>query len=603
MKIREISLRGWKSYSPNGVVLKDLKKMNLIIGPNNSGKTNLNRFFSSLKDLFHHYDNQNLILTCHVKQDETRMSLDGDVSCLIKVEVNGKVHDFETIRSRQTSKEIFKVNNQINQESFDNWRKLIKNRVKLFSDVRGYKYNNTGMLEHHVDGKRVADYIFNKGINSFEWYQQYREDMSRWLSNLLNVEVVVNVKLENPSFNQSPYVDEQIKVKEIITPSFFDDFDPILERAEFEIKIKRSSEYVKHEPQDLGMGVLQFILILSALYVQKDIKCFIFLEEPELNLHAKSITELIDILETDEAFINHQYFIVTHSNVILDKINENYSVHRFEMNEFGSTNVTCCTNKIDSYAILDVLGVHPSQLLQSNLVIWVEGPSDRVYIKKWIELYSKKRGKVFIEGKHYSFVFYGGSLLDHYSVLKEDTEINDLIDFLNTSRYAVIICDSDIGGTRKEYKDRVKRIEDRLNNRIELEPYVYQWITDGREIENYVPKDLFSKVITEQIKHREYFSYNQQQHAFNKPNTKIIEAIDFDKSYSFDEFFARMYIREEEAKDKNLVEAIIKNVSKSFDKVEIAQKVSKLWDVNEIVNKDLENRIEKIIQMLEKANE
>lgn len=199
--------------------------------------------------------------------------------------------------------------------------------------------------------------------------------------------------------------------------------------------------------------------------------------------------------------------------------------------------------------------------------------------------------------------FMGGSLLDHYSVLKEDTEINDLIDFLNTSRYAVIICDSDIGGTRKEYKDRVKRIEDRLNNRIELEPYVYQWITDGREIENYVPKDLFSKVITEQIKHREYFSYNQQQHAFNKPNPKIIEAIDFDKSYSFDEFFARMYIREEEAKDKNLVEAIIKNVSKSFDKVEIAQKVSKLWDVNEIVNKDLENRIEKIIQMLEKANE
>lgn len=46
--------------------------------------------------------------------------------------------------------------------------------------------------------------------------------------------------------------------------------------------------------------------------------------------------------------------------------------------------------RIDNYfsksELLNDLDIRASDLLQSNGIVWVEGPSDRVYVKRWIEL-------------------------------------------------------------------------------------------------------------------------------------------------------------------------------------------------------------------------
>lgn len=60
-----------------------------------------------------------------------------------------------------------------------------------------------------------------------------------------------------------------------------------------------------------------------------------------------------------------------------------------------------CTNIINE--IKSRIGVKASDLLQSNCVIWVEGPSDRIYIKKWIELFD---GHNLEEGLDYQFIYY-----------------------------------------------------------------------------------------------------------------------------------------------------------------------------------------------------
>ncbi|WP_170971665.1 ATP-dependent nuclease [Peribacillus simplex] len=603
MNIKEINIKGWRSYSPRGIELNDLKKINLIIGPNNSGKTNIVRYFNSIKRLFNNYGSPEVQVACYLKEEDTWMNSSDDVYCVLILESQGGLQKLEATRTLKGNKEIFKYNGN-NDLGFSNWKFLSQNQVKIFSDVRGYTNTYAG-LEHHVDGIRVADYIFNKGINDYEWYKQFQFDMSRWLSSLLNEEVKIGVRLVDPKRDQSPYVEDNIVNNECKNNhGFLADFDEPLKRAEFEVNIKKKTLNIKHQPQDLGMGVLQFIFLLSALYQEKDTECIIFIEEPEQNLHAKSISDIVHILETDEAFSKHQYFLITHSNVILNLVNANYSVHRFQMSESGSTEVTCCTKKVDNYGVLDLLGVQPSQLFLSNIVLWVEGPSDRIYIKRWIEMANEKYGKNFVEGKHYSFVFYGGSLLDHYTVLEEDENLSDFIDILQTSRYAIIVCDSDLGGTRNQYKDRVKRIMDRLNANRDLAPYVYQWITDGREIENYVPKELFIKVICEKIKKRSYFDYTKEKlrHFFENPNPDRVSDRDFENSFSFDEFFARMYIREEELENVSLVKAIINNVSKSFDKVLIANKITELWDDSLHSNSQLDNHLGKIIQMLENAN-
>ena len=51
MKIDSIKLCGWRSYDLDGVSIDNLKSINLIIGPNNSGKSNLSKYFNYLKSI------------------------------------------------------------------------------------------------------------------------------------------------------------------------------------------------------------------------------------------------------------------------------------------------------------------------------------------------------------------------------------------------------------------------------------------------------------------------------------------------------------------------------------------------------------------------
>ncbi|SHU60945.1 Uncharacterised protein [Mycobacteroides abscessus subsp. bolletii] len=49
------------------------------------------------------------------------------------------------------------------------------------------------------------------------------------------------------------------------------------------------------------------------------------------------------------------------------------------------------------------LGYRPSDLLQANYVVWVEGPSDRTYIRRWLQIANPDLQ----EGIDYSIMFYG----------------------------------------------------------------------------------------------------------------------------------------------------------------------------------------------------
>jgi hypothetical protein len=56
--------------------------------------------------------------------------------------------------------------------------------------------------------------------------------------------------------------------------------------------------------------------------------------------------------------------------------------------------------------ICDDLGYRPSDLLQADCVIWVEGHSDNIYVRRWIELIDPNQD----EGIDYSIVFDVGKL-------------------------------------------------------------------------------------------------------------------------------------------------------------------------------------------------
>ena len=139
-------------------------------------------------------------------------------------------------------------------------------------------------------------------------------------------------------------------------------------------------------------------------------------------------------------------------------------------------------NYLDKADILDDLDVKASDLLQANGIIWVEGPSDRIYIKRWLEVFG---GNDVQEGRDYQFAYYGGRLLSHYSV-EEDAK--DLINILLINRNSAIVIDSD----KRSHATSLNATKKRVISEFQ-EKKLFAWVTKGKEIENYVAYTFYCK--------------------------------------------------------------------------------------------------------------
>ena len=231
---------------------------------------------------------------------------------------------------------------------------------------------------------------------------------------------------------------------------------------------------------DLGTGVHE-VIILGATATAHE-RTLICLEEPEIHLHPGLQRKLVEFLKLRTT---NQYLIASHSAQLLDTSDS--AAFRVRLEDGWSISEAAWSNR-NHMAALDDLGYQPTDLLQANAIIWVEGPSDRIYLSHWLRLIDAD----LIEGVDYSVVFYGGKLLSHTS--GSDTEFglgekSELLELRRISRRSAIIMDSD----RTQKSARINQTKTRL--RKEFEQDGVAWVTHGREIENYVPRDLMLKAV------------------------------------------------------------------------------------------------------------
>jgi predicted ATPase len=243
---------------------------------------------------------------------------------------------------------------------------------------------------------------------------------------------------------------------------------------------------------ELGDGIQALIILMYGIFMAPE-NTIIFIDEPELNLHPGMQRLFLEQITTNPVLTDKKlrYVIATHSNHLLDLTlaKDNVSIYSFSK-EKDDRFVIRNTNAGDN-TLLRELGVNNSSVFLANCSLWVEGISDRNYIKAFLIAYCNadpdKPKLMLKEDIDFAFLEYAGSNLLHYEFSEEDSE--SIKAFALNNRILIL---ADLDGDEKEKHDRYQRL-------YKLNPENLDYETTGpyREVENLLSNVIWEKTLIE----------------------------------------------------------------------------------------------------------
>lgn len=216
-------------------------------------------------------------------------------------------------------------------------------------------------------------------------------------------------------------------------------------------------------------------------------QCIFGFEELENSLHPALLRRLLQYISYRIKAENGCIFLTTHSATAIDMFAGDSDAQIIHTSHRAGDPATATTvsEYLHRRTVLDDLDLRASDLLQSNGIIWVEGPSDRTLVNRWIALDTDGALR---EGTHYQCIFYGGKLLAHLSA-DDPTEVDRFVSILRVNRNAGVMIDSD----RCQASDPINSTKQRILAEVgSMDGFT--WVTAGREIENYLPVQAIAAV-------------------------------------------------------------------------------------------------------------
>lgn len=508
-RVVNISFKGYKAFSNKEYVnINNISRVNVIIGKNNSGKT-------SLLDVVELVYSESAPIRPGFEIESVYFDIPFDHEVVNGVFSGGLCG---IGRWDQSSLQQY-VDGKLFSLDIRGSKSIALRDTTMFQDL-GYH------IEQGIDvlSKRRHEYKFRK-ILAERSINPEKEDEIHLESNGVGATNLIRVFI-----NDSDYDENVIELELLSALNFI-----MMPEAEYvSIRVQQvnysKETYWEVFLQEKGMqrvplsktgsGLKTIVLVLLNLLVipqtneYKGSKIVYGFEELENNLHPAMQRRLFEYLYNFAIKMDIILYLTTHSHIAINAFFDKEEANIFHViKDNGVAKIKNIETHIDKTEILDDLDVKASDLLQANGIIWVEGPSDRIYIKKWLEIFTENNFK---EGKDYQFLYYGGRLLSQYSA-QEETE---LISIITINRNGAIVIDSDKRTENDPINDTKNRIVNEFNKL-----YMFSWVTKGKEIENYLPKNAIESMLGIDIRKEcgqyELFPTYVDKHYKNFKNKKV----------------------------------------------------------------------------------
>lgn len=422
----KIEIRGLFSYKH--AIIENINQFALIIGQNNSGKSNILKILRSIK-LYRDCDSQLItsgfdINNCELKlhfniQKEKREEI--FLQMLAHFNLNQNISIPKIIRIDSINYEpdelfcasTYQIKFRTSGDDIIPYLESVligRNNLSILSGLQNYVHDlilqakgQEGMQYviklrrepiRHAEPKQHLDpitsfenrfffYTFYSIVENFFNSIKYLQDYRNFKEKVLTEFRETSIASDGSNFPHKLYgFINNAPPKLVELNSLINEFYPEIKELHHKIKKQNGVDIMIPQIRELtipgwrsfnyiGKGLHQLVIILTQL-IELNEGDILFIEEPELFLHPKLQKKLLRIIFRYISKI--QVFVSSHSPFFLNDQNEYTSYHHV----IKQDNYSIVENYSDTALneILSDLGVFPSDVLMNNGIILVEGDSD-----------------------------------------------------------------------------------------------------------------------------------------------------------------------------------------------------------------------------------